>query len=278
MESIYEALAVAATHDLFWEVKVKAIEFWHYVIKRQLQYQGVIDGTFPSVTFSKENKKIVTLTQKEITLRLTKVLVQLSKFGCLGVLLASLEDQDDVLVVKKGVDVIKSLTEFLDRYNYWGEVRDHHHNTVLSLSNELSNSWVMKHEKCSNVSLNEKCSSNGANHSKSEQLNSDDVIQSIISAQDINLLSKAYENQMNVDADKCRNEENECRTEENAEYFKCFRQITPEIFLDTIKKTDVNQLLQTKTEWMAHTESFSSLLNDMSYSLQAHELHDADCY
>lgn len=280
LDIIYEALAVAATHDLFWEVKVKAIEFWHCVIKRQLQYQGVIDGTFPSVTFSKENKKIVTLTQKEITLRLTKVLVKLSTFGCLGVLLASLEDQDDLLVVKKGVDVIRSLTEFLDKYNYWEEVRDNHFSTTRSMSNDSSTSTgTPSSSKDIAMDITENSSSidtkiaTQMNDSNSEPPNSDDVIQSIVSAQDINLLSKAYENQMNVDTDGASNQ-----TEENAGYFKCLREITPEIFLDTIRTTDLNALLQTRTDWLAQTESLSSLLNDMSYSLQAHEQHDADCY
>lgn len=280
LDSIYEALSVVAIHDLFWEVKVKAIEFWHCVIKRQLQYQGVIDGTFPSVTFSKENKKIVTLTQKEITLRLTKVLAKLSTFGCLGVLLSSLEDGDDLLVVKKGVGVIKSLVEFLDKYNYYNELRQNHFGTIRSLSNESasstgsaspSKSARMDDNACSWTKINKAVTKEDTNV---EMLNSDDIIQSIVSAQDINLLSKAYENQMNVDADGTSIQTNE----ENEEYFKRLREITPEIFLDTIKTTDLNSLLQARTDWISQTESFSSLLNDMSYSLQAHESHDADCY
>lgn len=232
------------------------------------------------MTFSKENKKIVTLTQKEITLRLTKVLVKLSTFGCLGVLLASLEDQDDLLVVKKGVGVIRSLTEFLDKYNYWEEVRGNHFITSRSTSNDSSISAgtsssskdiPMDTTEC--TSKNTNIAPETINDTKNDAPNSDDVIQSIVLAQDINLLSKAYENQMNVDADGASNQ-----TEENAGYFKCLREITPEIFLDTIKTTDLNLLLHTRTEWLAQTESFSSLLNDMSYSLQAHEQHDADCY
>lgn len=280
LESIYEALSVVAIHDLFWEVKVKAIEFWHCVIKRQLQYQGVIDGTFPSVTFSKENKKIVTLTQKEITLRLTKVLVKLSTFGCLGVLLSSLEDRDDLLVVKKGVGVIKSFVDFLDKYNYYDELRENNFGTMRSLSSESASSMSSPSpSKCARIdsAANVTTEINAPAEKMDEHvemLNSDDIIQSIVSAQDINLLSKAYENQLNVDADAASQQTND----ENAEYFKRLREITPEIFLDTIKKTDLNGLLQTRTSWIAQTESFSSLLNDMSYSLQAHETHDADCY
>lgn len=268
---IYEALAIAAVHDLFWEVKINAIEFWHCVIKRQLQDQGVIDGTFPTVTFSKENKKIVTLTQKEITLRLTKVLVKLSTFGCLGVLLASLNDHDDVLVVKKGVDVIKSLTEFLDKYSYWEEVQEHFGSAAQPSTSEQSTSNVnnSKVNTASKTIENESKSTINDDMSKS-----DDVIQSIVSVQDINLLSTAYENKLNVDRDGTFKHE----PIEHDEHFKSLCQITPHTFLHKIKTTDLTELLKTRTEWLAQTESFTSLLNDMSYSLQAHEHHDADCY
>lgn len=277
LESIYEALAIAATHDLFWEVKVKAIDFWNCVIKRQLQYQGVIDNQFPSVTFSKENKKIVTLNQKEITLRLTKVLTKLSTFGCLGVLLASLEDQDDLMVVKQGVGVLKSLIEFFDKYNYWEEMRENQQFTSKPLVNAPSmsagasaESADSKMDTSEGLPQEEERSSNVSDDAN--EPNSDDVIQSIVSSQDINLLAKAYENQMQVETDGASADM------AYVEHFKGFREITPDIFLNKIKTTDFHGLLQTRTEWLAQTESFSSLLNDMLYSLQAHETHDADCY
>lgn len=288
LNAIYEALSNAAIHDLFWEVKVKAIEFWHCVIKRQFQYQGVIDGCFPSVTFSKEYKKIVTLTQKEITLRLTKVLVQLSSFGCLGVLLASLDDRDDVLVVKKSVEVINSLTEFLDKYNYWEEMRENFQSTAASAAATTSRTSIdvgsssaiggrkstNNIEDMENRPKEKRVKSNTDMETDDAMLNSDDVIQSIVSAQDINLLTKAYENQMSVNANATSNQE----TINNEEHFKRFCDVTPQAFLDKIKSTNLCELLKARTEWLAQTESFSSLLNDMSYSLQAHELHDADCY
>lgn len=281
LESIYEALSISAIHDLFWEVKVMAIEFWHRVIKRQLQYQGVIDGGFPSVTFSKENKKIVTLTQKEITLRLTKVLAKLSIFGCLGVLLASLDDRDDVLVVKKGVEVIKSLTAFLDKYNYWEEKREHtfvkpytstEHPTSKAATTSTANALNDIEDMESRPK--EKRAKSDSNCTDVEMPNSDDIIQSIVSAQDINLLTKAYENQCNVDADVTSTQE----TVNNEKHFRCFREITSEAFLSKIKSTNLDDLLNMRTEWLTQTESFSSLLNDMSYALQAHETLDADCY
>lgn len=225
------------------------------------------------MTFSKENKKIVTLTQKEITLRLTKVLTSLSGCGCLGVLLSSLNDQDDLLVVKKGIDVIKSLTQFLDKYNYWTEMKGNDilktkrsPSTDTNCTTNISNDSVqMDIEKTINDTI--------------ETPNSDDVIQSIVSAQDINLLSKAYENQMSVEAMDAQHQQQQQQNQiDNKEYFKQLSQVTPQLFMDKVKTTNLDDLIKTRTEWLAQTESFSSLLNDMLYSLEAHESHDADCY
>lgn len=263
-------MSYAAIHDLFWEVKVKAIDFWHCVIQRHLQYQGVIDGTFPSVTFSKENKKIVTLTQKEITLRLTKVLAKLSACGCLGVLLTSLEDRDDLIVVKTGTNVIKSLIEFLDKYHYCDEALADATQYTETLNR--NSHTVDSSDKTMEIDMNF-----NADKTEKQEENvdiSDDVIQSIVSAQDIVLLTKAYENQLNVNNTNTPNP----ILSDSRKYFEQFSAIKPYTFLNKIKTTDLNELIQSQTEWLAQTESFSSLLNDMLYSLQAHELHDADCY
>ena len=75
----------AAVNDLHWEVKVYALRFWKEVISYQLANQGMIDGAFPSVTFSKQSRKIVTLDSAEIHTRLSKVMHELGKNGCLKV-------------------------------------------------------------------------------------------------------------------------------------------------------------------------------------------------
>lgn len=73
LDQVFSVMTYCAVNDLYWEVKTNALRFWMVVVCEQLQHQGVIDNTFPAVTFSKEHKKIVQLTQKEILLRLTKV-------------------------------------------------------------------------------------------------------------------------------------------------------------------------------------------------------------
>jgi hypothetical protein len=85
LANVFVAMARAAMCDLHWEVKVNALQFWEKVIEQQMSNQGMIDGIFPSVTFSKENRKIVTLTETEIRTRLNKVLEELSRIRCLQV-------------------------------------------------------------------------------------------------------------------------------------------------------------------------------------------------
>lgn len=115
-EQMYELMSYSATIDLHWEVKIKALEFWDAVIEERLKHQGKIDGSFPSVTFSKENRKIVTLTDTEVQKRLNKALLQLSNCGCLGVLMSAIQDDCDIEVVKQAVDITKKLLELTKKY------------------------------------------------------------------------------------------------------------------------------------------------------------------
>lgn len=116
LPKMYELMAAAATVDLHWEVKTRVLDFWEKVIWEQLKHQGVIDGAFPEVTFSKELRKIVTLTHVEIHKRLNKVLLELSGNGCLEVLLSTMQDGCDAEVVKRAVDVTKKFVAFLKKY------------------------------------------------------------------------------------------------------------------------------------------------------------------
>ena len=87
--SMSQTMIVAAVLDLHWEVKINALEFWRHFMKSHLTDQGMRDGCFPKMTFSKENRKIVSLDECEIKQRLNKALDELAKYCCLGVCVIS---------------------------------------------------------------------------------------------------------------------------------------------------------------------------------------------
>lgn len=113
---IYEIVVAAAVCDLHWEVKAKAVEFWTDVIANCLHNQGMIDNAFPEMTFSMDSRKIIMLSETEIQKRLHKVLIELSQYGCLKVLMTAIQDDCDIDVVDKAVQVTKTFAELLKRY------------------------------------------------------------------------------------------------------------------------------------------------------------------
>lgn len=261
LDSIFSTLTHCAVNDLHWEVKIKALAFWEIFIRQQIQLQGVIDGTFPTVTFSKEKRKIVSLTPREIILRLTKILDELSARGCLGVLLACIEDDSDLSVVKATLPVIKILVAFLDKYNYWHEIQDQGDGIQHYVPANNPNSGECHMRDVSTAS---------EPHTDNEMKNSEEIIQSIISAQDINLLAQTYENNLNVKDDQ--------KSDIDACYYKEFAHITATIFLHKIKTTNLDEMVKMRSDWLDQTDSFVSLLNDMLYSLKIDDVNDIDCY
>lgn len=108
-------MSYAATEDTASSVRKSALQFWKYVIQKYLTVQGMIDGAFPGVTFSKELKKIVILNEVEIGKRMVKVLHQLSQAGCLSVLKIALKDcKNDVCEVAR--DIVIDLYDLIKRY------------------------------------------------------------------------------------------------------------------------------------------------------------------
>ncbi|XP_071444768.1 BRCA1-associated ATM activator 1 [Hetaerina americana] len=91
---LYEVMYAAATKDLHWEVKTKALNFWKAVTEKKLADLGMIDGTFPYITFSKMDRKIVTLDPPKVKELIQNVLEDLSQLGCLRALLLAIKDCD----------------------------------------------------------------------------------------------------------------------------------------------------------------------------------------
>nr|CAH7755298.1 unnamed protein product [Callosobruchus chinensis] len=152
--NMYDVASHAATADYIGRSKLKHSCFG--VIEKHLTHQGMIDGTFPEVTFSKENRKIVTLNDAEVKKRLIKVLEQLSATGCLAVFAAALQDDSDLEVAKTALDLIKDFVAMLKKYKVTEQdlvlstpvsPLDRFINSPFS-SHRPSDPWILNTERC----------------------------------------------------------------------------------------------------------------------------------
>ncbi|GAB0095115.1 uncharacterized protein DMENIID0001_104570 [Sergentomyia squamirostris] len=267
LDAVLSTMAHCAVNDLHWEVKINALYFWANEITRQCQHQGVIDGVFPAVTFSRENKKIVTLNEREISLRIGKILDELSVRGCLGVLLECLGDDCDLAVVRVAVKIIEELKIFLSKYNYLEEKRRIEGEVGKKSQRPVFD--VPYRKLPPKIDVQE-----GNTADISTQSHSDEIIEQILDASDVNLLAIAYENQMNVNG----HEEVVKVSSIDPNLYKEFAKVSPSQFLGTLLETDLEQLLKSKSDWISQSESFSSLLADILLSFKDIKVNDADCY
>lgn len=244
----------------------------------------MIDGTFPAVTFSKEHKKIITLTDKEIQLRLRKVLNELSLRGCLGVLLTCMQDSD-LEVVKKVVAVVEKLLRYLNKYNFIEEYNKSKKGTMENGVKPVIDSNYSEFFNNNLAGGNGPVVRNNADFSKTTEVTlsqengeccpDDTIIDSIVKEQDFVLLSNNYKANL-----KSTCGEENCgdvkmgQIDENL--FKKFATVSADEFLHFINTTDLAKALEDKSEWLQHTENFSSLLDDVLLSF-GHNF-DLDCY
>ncbi|XP_053658285.1 uncharacterized protein LOC128707359 [Anopheles marshallii] len=353
LDSVFSVLAHAAASDLYWEVKINGLQFWRLVMCRQFQHQGMIDGTFPAVTFSKEHKKIVTLTDREIQTRLMKVLNELSLRGCLGVLLACLGDDCDLGVVKETIAIIDKLMAHLNKYNFLdyyqvlsgtgtsanpsGSKGDssaspanatmlglavssttlHASSTSGRLSvidtnysevkpperssmemNTSQNPILLPYEQSTVTSTGQPNATgagvipprqqrrNDADYNSGNvacsTANADEIIDSIVNLNDMNLLSVTYNPHMTTVATGYgRQTGDDCGCDETLRHADLFRQyasVSAEEFLTRVQTLELSAIVASRQQWLENTESFGSLLDDVLFSYYAADVNDADCY
>ena len=268
-------MSYAAIFDLYWEVKTNALDFWGKVTLNHLQNQGMIDGRFPDVTFSKEHRKIVTLTEHEIKNRLTKVLQQLSANGCLGVFMAAIQDECDLevlqnilhntsfikiettnnflQVVKLAVAKCKKFAQLLQNYNF----------TSVYYPKSNPNSPKTTPMICPSTCQKSPDSTFNTPPVTPVVDYSDDVIDQIINSTDLNLLSIAYSLKQGA-----------CVT---MDYHRAnIEKISPETFLAFIQ-TNLDSLVEGKVQWHNFIEDLDSLLDDMLKDYEPN-VNDMDCY
>lgn len=101
--TLFSTLNYCVIGDHHTEVKLNALNFWRREFYRQFSNQGMIDGSFPTVTFSKEQKKIVTLTEKEIQTSIAKVFGEVQQYGYFGILLKCLREETSMEVLNSSL-------------------------------------------------------------------------------------------------------------------------------------------------------------------------------
>nr|XP_046491029.1 uncharacterized protein LOC124223270 [Neodiprion pinetum] len=258
-----EAMSMAAVLDLHWEVKVNALQFWTQFITSHLSDQGMLDGAFPTHTFSKEHKKIVTLDENEIRRRILKALDELARQNCLGVLLTTLEDSD-FQVCKTSGEIVKMLQEIFVKYKI-----------TLSHSTEGDVPRDRNKERVDFEVLLQAENQTGVNtrsetgEFECQSVIPTDIIDLIAEADDMSLLGSVY-NPSNVSID------GELSESEKLQYIS---KVRTDEFLQSVLGFDVNAYIEEKNRWLkTYTNSFSSVIDDIIVAHERHNVNDMDCY
>lgn len=195
-------------------------------------------------------------------------------------LVACLQD-GDLEVIKKVIFIVDKLMVRLNKYNFV---------EVYNKSKKGSEATAMPKKPVIDSNYSEFNNSlagnkdpvvrNNADFSKTREVSisnengevtpDDSVIQSIINSDDLSLLSNKYKANLHFGCEKVKLGQ----IDENL--FKKFATVSPDEFLSFIAKVDMQTLVQDKSEWLQHSENFSSLLDDILQSF-GHDI-DLDCY
>ncbi|KAI8436262.1 hypothetical protein MSG28_004309 [Choristoneura fumiferana] len=115
---VSRVMAKAAIEDSYWEVQIAALNYWNQVVRNLFTDRGMIDGKFPTVTFSKEKRKIITLDDKEIFKQVEAIMDHLSTSGCLTVLLKCMSPSNHIEVIEKTHNLASKLVAAVDYYKF----------------------------------------------------------------------------------------------------------------------------------------------------------------
>ncbi|XP_057318159.1 uncharacterized protein LOC130663104 [Microplitis mediator] len=257
LDTINHTMVVAAVLDLHWEVKINALSYWHDFIKFNLTEQGMLDGEFPMVTFSKEHKKIVQLTDDEINNRLNKALDNMAKENCLGVLLVTLEDESDFEVSKYAADIINELKRLLLKYKL-NQPTPNNNSSYSNSCNSKSNT------PCSTKPSASEPETNSTDKDLSR------IIDDIIDSNDSSLLATMYKNSLKMN-DECE------MTKRQA--LDRISKVTREQFLSHILNSDIDAYIAERRNWLkTYTVSFDSILDDILTVYAQNDTISMDCY
>lgn len=257
LDYTFSVLAHAAVIDSSYKVRVKALAFWRIVMCRQFRYQGMVDGTFPTVTFSKEHKKIITLTQKEITSRIKIVSNESSLRGCLGVLLACLKDEHDD-VVQSSLAIIDKISGYVEKYNFLEERNKYEANENVAKTPFIDSNFSEFQKPSVPMSLLR----NNADFCRTVN-----VLQSSENGEIDKTNDQAIEDMINLKLEDCGLS---CSLKGKIDkyLYKQFAQVTADDFLNFLIGDDLKKMQEDREAKSLKNDSFQSLLEDIVVSFQ----------
>lgn len=260
-QTMYEHMLSSALSDFYWEVQLSALKFWKCVNKCALSNQGMLDGTFPPVTFSKGSRKIVTLNDTEIQRRLLSTLDELAANGCLTVLVKLLNEDTEVEILESALAISLDLLQILDQYKV----------TELIKPNDDDPKSI--DEVICNI-IEEKTTANDDDMDMNEPestVKAENVIEGILNADDIHLLAGIYERHMNIQSDKPKGS--------HIPRINLLKRASPHLFVSHMKSKDFKAIIEQKRKWKDGIRSISSLLDDALGIYEINEeVNTLDCY
>ena len=221
---------------------------------RQFRHQGMVDGTFPTVTFSKEHKKIITLTQKEIISRINRVSNELSLRGCLGVLIACVKDESNE-VVQTALPIIEQVLGYVEKYKFMEERKKYESDEIVAKTPFIDSNFAEFQKPSVAMSLLR----NDADFCRTVN-----VLQSPENGEISKTSDQAIEDMINL------NLEDDCNLngEIDKYFYKQFAQVSTDDFLDFLISADLKKLLEDRAAKSLKISSFKSLLEDILLSFQ----------
>lgn len=252
-EMMYKVMSTAAVDDLHWEVQLAALQFWRHVIKFHFSNRGMIDGKFPSVTFSKEKRKIITLNDYEIEKILISIMNDLSAIGCLTVLHKCLNEEWNIDVMELAYSVVNDLVQILDCYRI---------------------AFIPDKARCADLDSNYE-SFIGADDMEMDLCsplhntdNRNEVIENIVNTSDADLVLELHymSNVVKSNLMECDNV--------LTKPLECF---DPYKFIEKFKAADYLTIIDNKKKWQSGRRNLDTLLDDILTLGEDNKKHIGEC-
>ncbi|KAJ0177424.1 hypothetical protein K1T71_007433 [Dendrolimus kikuchii] len=241
-KSMYAIMSSAALDDLYWEVQLAALNFWKHTIQSHLVYRGMVNGRFPSVTFSKEKRKIIVLNEKEIERQLIGIMNNLSTIGCLTVLKECMKEDYNIEVMEQAYSMAKDLLKILEYYKFEKVPNDTPvevvHNEIVAKEKVNIEEFPMDLSLSYTLDMQEK------------------VIGSILDTQQSDLIIHMHDSYVEMESN---------RMDEDVQIVPTNRDtnLHPNVFLEFFKRTDYVAVIQAKKTWNKEAYTLDSLLDEV---------------